>query len=119
MGDLKMGSAQKYNITGRGTEYESTAILEQWATNEQLEQWAADPGCIEQGVCASILAKRKVKTTGPAESSVSATTHVTPFDPRTEVSADARHIAGKIVMHLWILFVALPIALAVLYLILK
>jgi hypothetical protein len=32
-----------------------------------------------------------------------------PFDPRTEISADARHIASKIVIHLWILFVLLPI----------
>jgi hypothetical protein len=30
------------------------------------------------------------------------------FDPRTEVSADAKHIAGRIVAHLWILFVLLP-----------
>jgi hypothetical protein len=28
--------------------------------------------------------------------------------PRTEVSADAKHIASKIVTHLWILFVLLP-----------
>jgi hypothetical protein len=41
--------------------------------------------------------------------------HENPFDPRTEVSADARHIANKVVTHLWILFVALPIVLAILY----
>jgi hypothetical protein len=33
-----------------------------------------------------------------------------PFDPRTEVSADARHIA----MHLWILFALLPVVAALL-----
>jgi hypothetical protein len=32
-----------------------------------------------------------------------------PFDPRTEVSADARHVADKIVNHLWYIFVLLPI----------
>jgi hypothetical protein len=37
-----------------------------------------------------------------------------PFNPRTEVSADAKHIAGKIVTHLWILFVLLPIFASVL-----
>lgn len=33
-----------------------------------------------------------------------------PFDPRTEVSADARHIAK----HLWILFAVLPVVAALL-----
>jgi hypothetical protein len=37
-----------------------------------------------------------------------------PFDPRTDISADAKHIAGKIVTHLWILFVLLPIFASVL-----
>src|ERR1017187_7948464 len=37
-----------------------------------------------------------------------------PFDPRTKISADARHIASRIVTHLWILFVLLPVILAVL-----
>ena len=31
-----------------------------------------------------------------------------PFCPRTEVPADARYIAGRIIKHLWIIFVALP-----------
>jgi hypothetical protein len=35
-----------------------------------------------------------------------------PFDPRTEVSADAIHIASRIVKHLWIIFVLLPFAIA-------
>jgi hypothetical protein len=42
-----------------------------------------------------------------------------PFDPRTDVSADAKYIARRIVTHLWILFVALPLILALLYEILK
>jgi hypothetical protein len=42
-----------------------------------------------------------------------------PFDPRTEVSADARHVAGRIIKHLWIIFVALPFVLGLLYAILK
>ncbi|MGO8793534.1 MAG: hypothetical protein ACLQLC_01825 [Candidatus Sulfotelmatobacter sp.] len=41
------------------------------------------------------------------------------FDPRTEISADAQHIAGRIVKHLWIIFVLLPVVLGVLFLILR
>ncbi len=42
-----------------------------------------------------------------------------PFDPRTEVSADAHHIAGRIVKHLWIIVVLLPVVLGILYAILN
>ena len=42
-----------------------------------------------------------------------------PFDPRKEVSADAKHITGRIVTHLWIIFVLLPMVLAILYFLLK
>jgi hypothetical protein len=41
------------------------------------------------------------------------------FNPRTEISADARHIARRVVINLWIIFVALPLALALLYVALK
>jgi hypothetical protein len=37
-----------------------------------------------------------------------------PFDPRTEVSADAKHIAGRIVTHLWVIFVLFPFVIAIL-----
>lgn len=37
-----------------------------------------------------------------------------PFNPRTEVSADAIHIASRIVKHLWIIFVLLPFVVGVL-----
>jgi hypothetical protein len=42
-----------------------------------------------------------------------------PFDARTEVSADARYIAGHIIKHLWIMLVVLPFVLAILFEILK
>jgi hypothetical protein len=42
-----------------------------------------------------------------------------PFDPRTEVSADARYIAQKIIKHMWILFVGLPIVALLVIQILK
>lgn len=41
-----------------------------------------------------------------------------PFDPRTEISADAQHIAGRIVTHMWIIFVLLPLVLGILFAIL-
>jgi hypothetical protein len=42
-----------------------------------------------------------------------------PFDPRREVSADAKHISGRIVTHLWVIFVLLPIVLGILWAIVK
>ena len=37
---------------------------------------------------------------------------------RNEVSADARYVAGKIVSHMWIIFVLLPVVLGILFAIL-
>lgn len=42
-----------------------------------------------------------------------------PFDPRTEISADAKHVASRVVTNLWIIFVALPFVLGILYAIFK
>ena len=55
---------------------------------------------------------------------------VVPFDQRTDISADAYHIArcaredsreaaGRIVKNLWIIFVLLPVALGIVFAILK
>jgi len=41
-----------------------------------------------------------------------------PFNPRTEISADAIHIASRIVKHLWIVFVLLPFVIALLLVVL-
>jgi len=38
-----------------------------------------------------------------------------PFDARNEVSADARHIAGHIVTHLWIIGVVVPVVAGLLF----
>jgi hypothetical protein len=40
-------------------------------------------------------------------------------DVRPQISADAQFIAGKIVKHMWIIFVLLPAVLVVLFLLLK
>ena len=37
------------------------------------------------------------------------------FDLRSEVSEDARYISGRIVTHLWIIFVLLPVVLGILF----
>jgi hypothetical protein len=93
----------------------------EYQSNAQLEQWAADPNCIEQAECAAFLTKRKEGEAAElAEIQVQRASkrkelEENPFDPRSEVSADAKHIANKVVTHLWILFVALPIVLGILY----
>jgi predicted ATP-dependent serine protease len=43
----------------------------------------------------------------------------TPFDSRTEVSADARHIAGRIVKHMWIIAVLLPVIIGLAWALLR
>jgi hypothetical protein len=109
------GTTKKYHI--------SSELIYQ--SNEQLEQYAADPNCIEQAECAAFLAKRKERQAAElAELQIKwaqkrKALEENPFDPRNEVSADAKHIANKVVIHLWILFVALPIVLAILYSVLR
>jgi|ERR1041384_383743 hypothetical protein len=105
------GAAKKYHAPS-GIEYQS---------NEELERWAGDPNCIEQSECAAILTKRKELQAAELVklqaqwAAKRKELEENPFDPRTEVSADAKHIANKVVTHLWILFVALPIVLGILY----
>jgi hypothetical protein len=36
-----------------------------------------------------------------------------------QISADAKYVAGKIVTHMWIIFVLLPVVLVILFAILK
>jgi hypothetical protein len=111
-----------------GGQYHATEKAEPWyvaiegrASDEDLEKWANDPLCIEQAECARALAKRQEHRARLREAARSraatkrAELDENPFDPRTEVSADAQHIAGQIVKHLWILFVLLPIIAFVLY----
>jgi hypothetical protein len=92
------------------------------AFNDQLDRWArADPNPSNRQAAQDEITRRariaqeeragrpyvpvKVEDAGPP----------VPFDPRTEVSADAKHIASRIVTHLWIIFIALPIAAWILY----
>jgi hypothetical protein len=85
------------------------------ATDEQLEKWSNDPNCEESSKAAAELAEReKRRAEEGAHTSV-----LNPFDPRTEISADAKHIAGRVVTNLWVIFVLLPIVLGILFTLLK
>jgi hypothetical protein len=110
-----------------GKKYHADEMAAAWAlaraSDEQLQKWGTDPDCIEMDVCAKALRERlanretdraRLQTTLAAKRKE---LQDNPFDPRTEVSADTRHIARKIVMHMWILFavtfVLLPFLIAV------
>jgi hypothetical protein len=86
------------------------------ATDEELEKWATDPNCKEQEKCVASWSERRAKRDAARIAKQEAllarreALRENPFDPRTEVSADARHL----VKHLWILFVLFPIVLGVL-----
>ena len=122
----------KYHPYPNNTSVErSKRLADPSETSENdLYRWAMDANCHDKKECAEILAVRvrseqekppmvvtggtpvpvSVKQEGPSDN---------PFDPRNEVSADAKHIAGQIVKHLWIIFVLLPIVLGLLYSLLR
>lgn len=93
--------------------------------DDRLAENAADPNCSNSKECLELLAKRRAERANRAEKeqvrreNVRAELQKNPFDPRNEVSADARYIAGRIVKNLWIIFVALPFVLGILIVILK
>jgi hypothetical protein len=95
-----------------------------------VSEWANDPGCINREECASELARRdqaraaadpEIQRLAEEERLSKKRSHlaIDPFDPRTEVSADARHIAGRIVIALWVIFILVPFVLAILFEVLK
>jgi len=71
-------------------------------TSEEKERWASRFKRPEN------IAENPIAQAAAREIAVES-----PFDPRIEISADARHIAGKIIKHLWIIFVLLPIVLVI------
>lgn len=107
----------------------SPANYWEWTSDEELQKWATDPNCIEKDQCAAFLAKREADRQAEiakrqaerdeARARKRAELQVNPFDPRAEVSADAKHIAGRIITHLWIIFVLLPFVLGLLWALLK
>ena len=84
------------------------------APDADLEKWANDPNCIERDQCARVIEQRANR-----RATKRAAMQENPFDPRTEISADARHIADRIVTTMWIILVLLPVVLGILYELLK
>ena len=105
------------------------------ASDEQLEKWSNDTNCKERYKAADKLADRrrlrdeqeantKSLDVNPEKWPLERTARKEelkdyPFDPRTEISADAKHIAGRVVTNLWVIFVLLPIVLGILFTLLK
>jgi hypothetical protein len=100
------------------------------APDGDLEKWAHDPNCIEMEICAETLASRialREKREADRQAAIVAESERraalrkdladNPFNPRFEVSADAKHIASRIVKHLWIIFVLLPVVAVLLLLV--
>lgn len=109
----------------KSTKYHAS-LTQLWSvTDDELQKWANDPDCIEQSRAAELWAQRTAereeakRRRDEAHAAKRAELQDNPFNPRTEVSADAAYIAGRIVKHLWIIFVLLPIVLAILWEIVK
>ena len=109
----------------KSTKYHASSNNWGWSSDEELEKWATDPDCIEKDQCAAFLAERRGRQAklraerDEFRARKRAELQDNPFDPRTEVSADAEHIASRIVKHLWMIFVLLPIVLGVLWALMK
>lgn len=105
---------KKYSI-----EISNPWVLQTMA-DERLEKFATDPDCIEREACAKELSERLARRERERTEQQTARAarreelQDNPFDPRTEVSADAKHIASRIIKHLWILFVLLPFIIGIL-----
>lgn len=84
--------AKTYDIAGMwnhfGDDTKAQYIVN--SSDADLEKWAADPNCNQQALCLRALEKR-----------IEGVKAAPPFDPRREVSADARHIAKRIITHMW------------------
>jgi hypothetical protein len=82
------------------------------ATNEKLVAAQADKQFAAQYFKIRDELQRRLDEHMKAEA---ARVAALPFNPKKDVSADARHV----VKHLWIIFVLLPVVLAILYSLLK
>jgi hypothetical protein len=103
--------ARTYDIAGMWNQFGDATKAEyiRNSSDADLQKWASDPNCNQQVICAVALEKR----TGNVDAIAAK-----PFDHRTDVSADAKHIAGRIITHMWIIFVALPFVLALVFMLL-
>ena len=99
------------------------------ATGLELSKWAHDANCFETKEAAQELAERIAKrkmSEADRQAAIAADQQRpferperirnNPFDPRTEVSADAKYTASRIIKHLWLIFVLFPFVAALLML---
>ena len=97
------------------------------AFNDELERLLYNPNPEDRSRAQAELMRRQTPEPRlkPSESSIQSTTSTEAalqqpaFDPKTDVSADAKYIAGRIVTHLWIIFVLLPFIIVLLWELLK
>jgi hypothetical protein len=75
--------------------------------DETLRKFSSDATCNQIFACQRALAERPLRKESDPQGN--------PFNPRLDVSADARHI----VKHLWMIFVLLPVVLGIVLAILK
>jgi len=136
----RLNEDSRYHIPKEPTQPVEDRIRQ--ATQKELEKWSNDQDCFEMELCAKERARRHqpterlppppdpfpgyqdaLKSSGgqePPTQPAKADEWHRPysqqdtFNPRTEVSADARYIASRIVKHLWIIFVLLPFVAALL-----
>jgi hypothetical protein len=86
-------------------------------SDEKLQAAAADPQCRNARECAAELERRRSQREADRirGESVRAELLRNPFDPRREVSGDGRHIASRVITHMWIIFILLPIVFGILF----
>jgi len=82
------------------------------ASRAELGHWSVDPGCAQRDLAAGELERRRnplLRQAVVAQSKSAVVERMEPaFNPRTELSADAKYIARRIVTNLWIIFVLVP-----------
>jgi hypothetical protein len=109
-----MGEFKPYHIPKSW--YRTAEYAVSGATDRDLERWSNDANCLDAQLCAAERASRAKLKEGTFAGMPEAITHVqSAFDPRREISADAQYIAGRIVTHLWVIFVLLPFVLGFLW----
>lgn len=130
----KLKSDGTYHAPGKGDQSQ----LELYS-DDDVSEWANDQACIDRDKCLNELVRRSKVRADQEEIRINrealaesqrlaeevrlskrrALLEAVPFDSRTEISADARHIAGRVVTALWIIFVLIPFVLGILFEILK
>jgi hypothetical protein len=112
----------QYHIPKEATQAVEDRIRQ--ASKRELEKWANDPTCIEMESCGKELERRQNPVERQPDHTVEGSAEKRlpwsrkgaddSFNPRTDISADAKHIASRIVTHLWIIFVLMPFVIGLL-----